>query len=148
MTDTEIRAEIETCSRYLMESALEEDAKDSLRALLRAARSGDERGISVLLVCAEVRNRVRESSRIGAAAQQAAEAAVTRHAAECLAAAERVGPSRLPPDPPAGAVRLAAYVQAVRPAIRPVCWMLGVVGAAGQLPALQELIRSLLRSQG
>lgn len=139
MTDEEIASEIETCRRYLMDSDLDEDAKDSLRALLRAARSGDERGISVLLACSEVRNRVREHRRMVEIAGTAAAAAVEAHAKTCRETRPMAYQS------PALAAFRAWTDQASR-WFRVALVAMAIAGIFGRLPDLFAFVRSLLPS--
>ncbi len=133
MSENELLKEIADTERYLIGSDLIEDAKDALRGQLQAAKSGNERDLIVLLVCASVRERVREAARIKAVAN----AAVTDHEYRCMQ-------SRRPSDPQDGPARLAAYVKAVQPVATPVCWMVAIIGAAGQLPAFWEILEKVL----
>lgn len=138
MTDDEIAAEIESCRRYLMDSDLDEDAKDALRALLRAARSGDDRAVIVLQVCSDVRHRVREEARMRRVADAAAGAAVAAHAEACAARTQPMAVA----SPRLAAFR--AWISAARPLIVPTAWVVGTVGAAGRLDGLLAFLRALL----
>jgi len=137
MTDAEIAAEIEGCRSYLMDSDLDEDAKDSLRALLRAARSGDERGISVLLACSEVRNRVREHKRMVEVASAAAAGAVEAHAKAC-------GATRPMAYQSASLVAFRAWTDQASRWFRFATFALLIIGAFGRLPDLFSFLRAML----